>query len=66
MNTEYMTKKELRIAVDAFVKKANVKDQKWLYCYFTEMEEWPLITDEVKEPLVSGQGAWTGGEEVPF
>ena len=66
MNTEYMTKKELKLAVDAFLKKATIKDQKWLYCYFSEMDEWPIITDEYKGPLVSGQGTWNGGEEAPF
>tara|TARA_Y100000310_G_scaffold280433_1_gene300164 strand:+ start:453 stop:635 length:183 start_codon:yes stop_codon:yes gene_type:complete len=47
MNTEYMTKKELKAAVQAALQKATLKDQKWLYCYFNDMDEWPLITDEV-------------------
>ena len=64
-----MTKKELKAAVTAFVEKANLKDQKWLYCYFTGMDNWPLLTDEVrlsKRPLVSGEGVYDTGEEVPF
>ena len=48
MEQKFMNKKELKTAVDAFVSKATLADQKWLYCYFTELDEWPLITDEVK------------------
>mgnify|MGYP003657128453 CR=1 FL=1 len=48
MNPEFMTKKELKTAVTASLQKVTLKDQKWLYCYFNEMDEWPLITDEVK------------------
>ena len=66
MNTEYMTKKELRVAVEGFLKKATVKDQKWLYCYFNEMDEWPIITDEYKGPLAPVQDVWAGNEEVPL
>ena len=52
MNHEYMTKKELKTAVDAFVKKAKLRDRKWLYCYFMGLDEWPLITDEFKKPVM--------------
>ena len=62
MNTEYMTKKELNVAVNGFLKKATLKDQKWLYCYFSELDEWPIITDEYKGPLVPSQNAWEDEE----
>lgn len=71
MKQEFMTKKELKTAVDAFVEKAKLADQKWLYCYFTELEDWPLITDEIKikevkqEPVAAGYN-WDGGEKCPF
>ena len=48
-----MTKEELKQEVNKNLRKATLKDQKWLYCYFNEMDEWPLITDEVPEPVAS-------------
>ena len=53
MNPEFMTKKELKEAVTASLQNVTLKDQKWLYCYFNDMDEWPLITDEVKEVPLS-------------
>ena len=47
-----MTKAELKTAVNDMMKKASVRDQKWIYCYFSEMDEFPLITDEVKQLVV--------------
>ena len=64
-----MTKAELKQAVDNFYKNASVKDQKWIYNYFTDHDEFPVITDEYRlpaRPLVSGEGVWGTGEEVPF
>jgi len=52
-NQKFMTKEELKQEVNKNLKKATLKDQKWLYCYFNEMDEWPLITDEVPEPVAS-------------
>ena len=49
----YMTKKELKTKLNEHLKKVTLKDQKWLYCYFNSMDEWPLITDEVKDVSVS-------------
>ena len=49
MSTEFMTKKELKSAVNTMLKKATLKDQKWIYCYFSDMDEWPVITDEGPE-----------------
>ena len=52
MEQKYMTKAELKTAVQDMTKKASVKDQKWIYCYFNEMDEFPLVTDEVKQLVV--------------
>tara|TARA_R110000751_G_scaffold289447_1_gene395685 strand:+ start:423 stop:596 length:174 start_codon:yes stop_codon:yes gene_type:complete len=52
MEQTYMTKVELKTAVNDMMKKASVKDQKWIYCYFNEMDEFPLVTDEVKQLVV--------------
>ena len=50
-----MTKKELTLKVNDFLKNATLKDKKWLFCYFSEFDEWPLVTDETPEPVVSDQ-----------
>ena len=54
METEYMTKKELRDKVKEQFKTAKLVDYKWLYNYFSEHEKWPVITDEVKVPVETG------------
>ena len=38
-NQKFMTKEELKQEVNKNLKKATLKDQKWLYCYFNEMDE---------------------------
>jgi hypothetical protein len=55
MEQKYMTKMELKTAVNDMMKKASVKDQKWIYCYFNEMDEFPLVTDEVKQLVVKSK-----------
>ena len=55
MEQKYMTKAELKTAVNDMMKKASVRDQKWIYCYFSEMDEFPLITDEVKQLVVQSK-----------
>ena len=54
-NQQFMTKKELTLKVNDFLKNATLKDKKWLFCYFSEFDEWPLVTDETPEPVVSDQ-----------
>ena len=71
MNTVEMTTKELEEAVTGRMKGASTADLKWVYNYFSQHDEWPIITDEVpiEEPMptyVPGQGTWQGGEECPF
>jgi hypothetical protein len=54
MEIEYMTKKELSDKVAELMKKAKLKDKKWIYNYFSGHDDWPIITDEVK-PTVKPQ-----------
>ena len=49
MEIEYITKKELTDKVNQFMKKAKLKDKKWVYNYFTGHDEWPIVTDEAKK-----------------
>lgn len=51
MDTQYMTKAELKDAVNIHLKSASLKDMKWLFCYFSEFDEFPIITDEVIEAI---------------
>lgn len=46
-----MTKKELDDKVAEFMKKAKLKDKKWVYNYFSDHDEWPIVTDEVKKTI---------------
>ena len=41
-----MTTEQLEKRVSKFMKKAKTRDLKWIYCYFTELEEFPIISDE--------------------
>tara|TARA_B100000686_G_scaffold303425_1_gene340227 strand:+ start:424 stop:645 length:222 start_codon:yes stop_codon:yes gene_type:complete len=73
MNTVEMNTKQLEEAVTERLKGASCADLKWIYNYFSQHDEWPVITDEVpvvaKEPMptyVPGEGTWQGGEECPF
>ena len=62
-----MTKKELEVRTKDLFTKATLAEYKWMYSYLSNLEEWPIITDEVKlqkDPdLVSGEAAW---EKCPF
>lgn len=55
-----MTKKELTDKVNEKLKRVSLKDKKWLYCYFNGLDEWPIVTDEVK----SRDSAPSGEEEL--
>ena len=73
MEPQYITKKELEVQVPELLQTATLAQYKWVYAYLKDLEEWPIVTDEVKktytqpEPnLVPGQGVWAGGEECPF
>jgi len=46
MEPTYITKKELLESVNEKLKDVKVKDLKWLYNYFHDFEEWPIVTDE--------------------
>ena len=48
MNNPEITVKELKEAVVEHMKKAKTSDLKWIYCYFNEFEEFPIVTDEYK------------------
>ena len=61
-NQQFMTKKELTVKINEYLQKATLKDKKWLFCYFSEFDEWPLITDEVPEPVSDYQ--YESGETV--
>jgi len=43
-----MTEEELKDEVTGFMKKAKLYDLKWIHNYFSDYEEWPIVTDEVK------------------
>lgn len=45
-----MTTAELQEKVDQHMKKAKNADLKWVYCYFTGHDEFPVLTDEVPAP----------------
>jgi hypothetical protein len=46
MEPTYITKKELLECVNEKLKDIKVKDLKWLYNYFHDFEEWPIVVDE--------------------
>jgi len=48
MNNQFITTKELNEKVQEFLSAATVADKKWLYCYFSEFDEFPIVTDEIK------------------
>ena len=71
MEPEYITKKELAEQVPVLLKNATVAQYKWVYSYLKDLEEWPIVTDEVKykkdkDILVPGGGVWAGEEKCPF
>ena len=45
MENEFITVEELQRKVQRSVDKASVADLKWLYCYFSDFEEFPLTID---------------------
>ena len=51
MELNYITKKELEDDVNAYMEKAKLYDLKWIHNYFSDYEEWPIVTDEFKKRL---------------
>ena len=45
MDNKFMTRAEMKAQVQTELTKCDDEDLKWLYCYFSEFDEWPLITD---------------------
>jgi hypothetical protein len=45
-----ITKKELRSQVNLLTEKANLAEQRWIYCYLKGLDDWPLVIDQVKTP----------------
>lgn len=45
-----ITKKELRSQVNLLTEKANLAEQRWIYCYLKGLDDWPLVIDQVKSP----------------
>ena len=66
MNPEYITKKELEEQTKALLEQSTLAQYKWVYSYLKDLDEWPIVTDEVKRPLTSGEGVYATGEECPF
>ena len=64
MENELMTKAELADKVSQFMKKAKVKDHKWIYNYFTGHDEFPIVTDEHKLQGVPGEGTAEMGHHL--
>ena len=70
MDPEYITKKELQIQVPELLKNATLAQYKCVYAYLKDLDEWPIVVDEVKInkeeiPKVSGY-TYNTGEECPF
>ena len=64
-----ITRKELKIEVNELVKKANLAEHRWIYCYLKNLDDWPLIIDHPKVPIqklqVSDVPA-AGEEKCPY
>lgn len=48
MRPEYITKKELELETKELLEQSTVAQYKWIYCYLKDLDEWPIVTDEVK------------------
>lgn len=59
MDQKFITKEELEAQCQKFLDSADTADLKWMYCYFTEFDEFPLV---VEEPL-PGYKVWNGPTE---
>ncbi len=40
-----ITRNELKSEVFSLVKKANIAQQRWIFSYLKDLDEWPLLTD---------------------
>ena len=50
MEIEYITKKDLESQTHELLKTATLAQYKWMYAYLKDLDEWPLVVDEVKAP----------------
>tara|TARA_Y100000310_G_scaffold328616_1_gene397017 strand:- start:484 stop:699 length:216 start_codon:yes stop_codon:yes gene_type:complete len=50
MEPEYITKKELKSQTHELLKTATLAQYKWMYAYLKDLEEWPIVVDELKAP----------------
>ena len=48
MDPEYITKKELQEQVPKLLENATLSQYKWVYAYLKDLDEWPIVVDEVK------------------
>lgn len=48
MDPEYITKKELQEQVPKLLENATLPQYKWMYAYLKDLDEWPIVVDEVK------------------
>ena len=46
MKNEFITVDELKSELAEDLRTASPADLKWLYCYFRDFEEFPLVLDE--------------------
>jgi len=60
MDQKFITKEGLEAECQKFLDSAKTADLKWIYCYFTEFEEFPLV---VEEPA-PGYKVWEGPTEL--
>lgn len=51
MKPVQVTTEELRTECEQGIKRAKPYQMKWIYAYIKDLEEYPIVVDEVKEPL---------------
>lgn len=44
-----ITTEELRTECEQGIKTAKAYQMKWIYAYLKDLDEYPVVTDEVKE-----------------
>jgi hypothetical protein len=59
MDQKFITKKELESECQKLLDSAKTADLKWIYCYFSEFEEFPLVVEE-PVPDQPGYKVWEG------
>ena len=60
MKTTFKTQQELVADTKALIENATLQQYKWMYCYLQDLDEWPLVTNQVKAaqhhmPLVTDE-----------